>query len=523
MKTRTPARMIPERFLRQLWKQTAFRTESLATVDGKPVEILSTGTLNTDGGPDFRNARVRIGGTLYRGDVELHRTAAEWKHHSHDLDPKYNAVVLHVVLYGIPSEKPYSTQSKRTVPILPLEPFLDTAYHALWEQMIMGERAERLDHIACQSANEKFPDAQLKTWLTKLANERIELKVRRFEERLIEMVKEKRHGSVKEPAVHEASEAYGETPAGLTPEHLPSPGEIYSARDYGRPDYWEQLLYEGIMEALGYAKNQAPFVKLARTLPRSFFLNEAFNARSSEETKVRIESALFSVSGLMPLSHEVTDKESSLYLTRLRTVWSKLSKLYKGEMLTEGEWQFFRMRPENFPTIRLAAAAQIIMKMREEAYLRGIIAIVKDPSLTTSDQLDKLEEMLIVPADPFWSRHYRFAESSPSSIPSLLGKSRAREIILNVVIPVCLLYARIFKDRRVREGALALFQESPAKQGNTIVRKMDDQLVRGKFPLGSAMLQQGTLQLYKLYCLEERCDDCAVGKAVFPGRSRPTP
>src|SRR6185369_2011667 len=105
MKTRSSARMIPERFLRQLWKQTAFRTESLTTVDGKAVEILSTGGLNTDGGPDFKNARVRIGGILYRGDIELHRTAAEWKHHSHHRDPKYNGVVLHVVLYGIPADK----------------------------------------------------------------------------------------------------------------------------------------------------------------------------------------------------------------------------------------------------------------------------------------------------------------------------------------------------------------------------------------------------------------------------------
>src|SRR4051812_5271681 len=133
MPQRSNPRLIPERFLRQLWKQTAFRTDSLLTPEGQPVEIISSGTLNTDGGPDFSGARVRVGGTLYRGDVELHRSVTEWKLHSHHLDPKYNGVILHVVLHGSASERSLPTLSKRIVPVLMLEPYLSTEYHALWE------------------------------------------------------------------------------------------------------------------------------------------------------------------------------------------------------------------------------------------------------------------------------------------------------------------------------------------------------------------------------------------------------
>ena len=63
---------IPERFLRQLWKQQHFSKTNLRTADGQPVDILSPGKLNLNGGPDFLNASVRIGGLLFRGNIEIH-------------------------------------------------------------------------------------------------------------------------------------------------------------------------------------------------------------------------------------------------------------------------------------------------------------------------------------------------------------------------------------------------------------------------------------------------------------------
>lgn len=514
MPHRSQARMIPERFLRQLWKQTAFRTESLATTDGRPVEILSTGTLNTDGGPDFSCARIRIAGILYRGDVELHRTAQEWKQHSHDRDPKYNTVILHVVLHGAPLLKSTAlapTLSNRPVPVLALEPYLDSAYHALWEQMILGERAERLDRIRCYASNKDISSPFLRNWLMKLASERIELKVRRFEERLLEIVKERRHGTVGEPVAD-----YAEIPFGLNPEQLPPHGGIYTARDFSRADLWEQILYEGALEALGYSKNQQPFLKLARALPREFFNDAVFALRPENEAIIRIEATLMAVAGLLP-DDAGSDKASALRIAQLRSAWKKIAKLYRNEMLTGGEWQFFRMRPENFPTIRLAGAARLIARMRNKAYLRRIVCILKEGAASpekTEQDIGNLELMFIVGADEFWSSHYRFGEPSGTTLSSLIGKNRAREIVLNVVLPICLLYARLFRNRTIRERALTLYEHCSMRQENTIVRKMTEQLVRGKFKLDSAMLQQGALQLYKLYCLDERCQDCAVGKEL---------
>src|SRR5579862_4627001 len=208
---------IPERFLRQLWKTKQFETSALYSADGKPVEVLSTGVLNADGGPDFSGARVRIGGIIYRGDIELHKNIAEWKQHSHHLDPKYNSVILHVVLRGNLDEVPQTTKSSRVIPVLVLEKYLSMPYHELWATMILGERAERIDSIKCFSRNAEVESPLIKSWLGKLAVERIELKVHKYEDGLRELVNEQRL-AVKEPV-----SGYIEIPFGVNPEDLPPP------------------------------------------------------------------------------------------------------------------------------------------------------------------------------------------------------------------------------------------------------------------------------------------------------------
>ena len=70
---------IPERFLRQLWKHQLFEQTSLQTADGRQIEIISPGTLNPNSGPDFLGARIRIGGILFAGNIELHRSVDEWR------------------------------------------------------------------------------------------------------------------------------------------------------------------------------------------------------------------------------------------------------------------------------------------------------------------------------------------------------------------------------------------------------------------------------------------------------------
>lgn len=503
---------IPERFLRQLWKRQEFNA-SLTTVDGKPIAVLSPGTLNTDAGPDFLDARVNIGNITYRGDVELHQTLNEWRQHAHHRDSQYNRVILHVVFDAEQSDLASLTKSKREVPVLVLKSYLLGPPRNLWEQMILDERSERLSTIKCYHKNKDVPPEVILSWLKKLGLERMELKIRRFEERLHELAEEE-HLRIKEPAMR-----YGTIPFGVNPEDLPPPTTPPPLRLFTKSALWSQLLYEGIFEALGFAKNREPFLRLAQNvrLERIKNLSEQF---PKEEFVPATEAHLFGAAGLLKADIRSLNSEAKQYVQRLRTLWKTIQASYKGEILHPSDWKFFRLRPENFPTVRVAGAARFCTVMLNNNFLKTIIQTIKSEQ-PSKEKFRRLESLFIIPAEGFWRTHYHFTHQTKGELITLIGKNRANDILVNVLLPIALLYARIFKDRDVRHGALQIFHKLPPLAENSVTKIIMQQLiypvygVKNKLPRQSAMMQQGMLQLYKYYCVEERCAECAVGKIVF--------
>ncbi|HSM48291.1 MAG TPA: DUF2851 family protein, partial [Draconibacterium sp.] len=87
---------MPEEFLQYIWENNLFEIDGLQTTDGQPVEIISVGKRNSDSGPDFFNARVKIDGTIWVGNVEIHRLSSDWERHNHSTNAAYNNVILHV-------------------------------------------------------------------------------------------------------------------------------------------------------------------------------------------------------------------------------------------------------------------------------------------------------------------------------------------------------------------------------------------------------------------------------------------
>ena len=85
------------------------------------------------------------------------------------------------------------------------------------------------------------------------------------------------------------------------------------------------------------------------------------------------------------------------------------------------------------------------------------------------------------------------------------------EIIVNVVVPVALLYARLFHERTLRDQTLQLLDGVPAAVPNAVTVLMERHLLRGRVPMRTVLLQQGALQLYRCYCQRGRCDECDVG------------
>jgi len=496
---------IPERFLRQLWKHQLFQSAKLQTTDGKPLEVISPGSMNRDGGPDFLGARIRIGGTLYQGDIEIHRTAREWAGHLHDKDPKYNAVILHVVLSCDASSPVPHVEEGRTVPVLALLPFLSSSQLPS-NDLILAEPNEGVQSIRCSGVNHAVEGETIRQWIEKLSTERIELKIRRFEDRLRELVEEQRM------AVREHVVRYERIRFGLNPEELPSPFSPLARRDFSEKEPWAQLFYEGLMEALGYTKNAGPFVRLARNLTLAQFRRLLGEQQTDE---FACEALLFGAAGLIPKIGEMKDKAGRYYVRKLRSRWKTYRMKYHHETLHTAEWQFFRLRPENFPTIRLAGAAELIPRLLRKDFFSSLIGVVKEEGTGARQRYAKLEEMLMVRTAEFWANHYTFEEEAGAKFRALIGKQRADDMVVNVIIPIFLLYARIFKDKAVREETLSLLAASPPAGENSIVRQFEAELIRNKFPVNSAHIQQGLLRLHKGYCTKGRCRECAVGKIVF--------
>ena len=500
------SRNIHERFLRHIWSNQYLSHTQLQTVDGRNVNVLSPGDLNLDGGPDFSNARVKIGEKTYLGDVEIHRTVHEWNQHLHQEDQRYNKVILHVVLEREGEKVPTLVMSGRKVPVLVLGPFLAESLRALWQRAILDERARKSQTIPCYSKNSNLNPASLEQWLSRLAVERLEMKLRSFEERLKELAQERFL------TLRESPRTWGEPPLEGFPEEIPPPIKELTQKDFAKKEIWEQLLYEGIMEGLGYAKNRAPFHRLAKIVTL-----KTVEKLGLEEGGIQLEALLFGVAGLLPRIKTLTEECSREYSRKLIHAWNELRRTYRSEILYAADWQFFPTRPANFPTVRIAAASALIPKFFYGDILRVVVQTIKS-SEKNSEKEQILRNIFRVTVNDYWTSHYHFNDPAETQI-NPLGSMRCKEIIVNTVLPIALLYARIFRDSEVREGTLRLFEVLSPSAENALTRIMETQLIRGKVSLNSASMQQAVLQLNKYYCSRRRCSDCEVGKVVFSENS----
>jgi hypothetical protein len=493
---------IHERFLRHIWSKQ-YLTAALQTADGKPLKVFDVGQLNSAGGPDFCNAKMRIDGITYSGDVEIHRTVFDWVQHQHQEDPRYNKVVLHVVLESTSGAPPTLVQSGRRIPILVLGQFLSDSIHTIWQKAILDERVQNSGSIQCFERNHVLDSAVIETWLEKLAIERLELKLHRFEERLKHLAHEFRM------TLHERPRPYGVPPLEGEHDEIPPPVPELTQKDFSKKELWEQILYEGVMEGLGYSKNREPFIRLAETMTLKIIADIGTPISLSG-----IESLMFGTANLLPKMKSIKEKEGRRYVRELRKRWKELRPKYHGEILNGADWQFFPTRPANFPTIRLAAASSLIKEFLVADVFRRIIQTLKINN-SAAEKEHHLVQLFRISTNDFWKHHFNFDRSAPKEVTAL-GVSRIREIIINAVLPIALLYARIFKDKPVREGALDLYRSFPASENNSITRLMEKQLLKGRVSMNTVSRQQAVIQLHTFYCAGRRCSDCGLN--VFMNR-----
>lgn len=167
-----------EKLLHYTWRHKIFPLEALLTTDGKTVEVVDTGLYNrTDSGPDFFNAKIKIDGILWVGNVEIHTNASDWFHHKHDNDSAYNNVILHVVENA---DSTVTTADGIAIPtlVIPIAKELRDNY----AELLNSEK-----YPPCYKIIEDLPHLKVHAWLSALQTERLERKTRDIEERVKRM------------------------------------------------------------------------------------------------------------------------------------------------------------------------------------------------------------------------------------------------------------------------------------------------------------------------------------------------
>ncbi|MCX6137558.1 MAG: DUF2851 family protein [Ignavibacteriales bacterium] len=488
-----PHAHVPEAVLRHIWSRQFLRSESLATSEGRAVQVLRPGILNHDCGPDFRDAVIVIGGTRFRGDIEFHRTPEDWIAHGHSRDPHYNTIILHVVLESKKRCTPTRVETGRIVPLIALRPFLSAPLEKIIEHMEREENEIRRSPLACFSLNDCIPAAVLGRILVDCGMDRLSGKTNQMANRLAEIY---RNGdrTTQEPAA----------PFDIPESRLSVPDACLQRGMLNNAEAWEQLLAEGIMDGLGYSRNRKPFRRLSQ------ILSIAEIRRLQMTSVIEIESVLFHIAGLMPSAGALVHPTEKAYVHLLSGIWKDMAGEF-SDRIHATEWILSPARSSNLPTLRIAAAARLLFAIVYDRLFERLVHVCSETGLADTDRVAAMESLLQVKDDTFWSRHFTFAEPT-RALHSLLGLFRRRDIVMNTCIPLMLLYADIFqKDKSV---VMAAALAAGAMEENSVTRRMGRQLIKERYRVSRGIEQQGLLHLYRTLCTNNGCGKCRIHQAI---------
>ncbi|MGN6802624.1 MAG: DUF2851 family protein, partial [Ginsengibacter sp.] len=248
--------------------------------------------------------------------------------------------------------------------------------------------------------------------------------------------------------------------------------------------HWEETFWWLIAANFGLKVNSEAFKKIAQSLPLYLVAKHKNNV-------LGIEALLFGQAGL--LKNDFADK----YPSMLKKEYDFYSKKYKLKPVDE-ELHFLRMRPANFPTIRLAQLAMLIHNSEH------LFSKIKE-----TGSAKELKEMFAVEANDYWHYHYTFDEESDFKIKRL-GKTMIENILINTVAPIVFCYGLHHQDEFYKEKALRWLEEiGPEK--NAITKGFENIGYENK----NAFDSQAFIQLKNHYCNNKLCLDCAIGNSLI--------
>ncbi len=486
---------IPEKYLAEIWKEQRFVKE-IVTEEGDVINVIFVGDENVEvGGPDFRNARIKIGNVTYVGDIEIDTRHSDWKAHGHNVNKRFNKVILHATYTNEPNHQAVYSQDGRRIPSFSISRFIDAQLIEQLKGRESHEEDTKTHKIHCNHLAQIMDDTAKYEFLFELGLNRFKHKSDKMIARLKELLYLDSL-KLKEPVIrYEVPEEYL--------------NKSFTYTELNNRKAWEQLFYEGIFEALGYSQNKAIMRKLAESVDMHFF----YLIKEDDNLIHTIESLLFNASGLLPQFNYENKSEISDYVRNLHEKWLNLRKIYNGRTFSPEDWHFFKLRPQNFPTIRLAGGARIIFKILRQNLIGQIIKKFEE-IFNYSVLTNSIKSLLIIHADGYWAKHYVFEKKSEDDIKYFVGSNRVDEILVNVILPYVYVYFEIFDKKKNAQKVLKVYSEISLDTDNSLVKEISDSLqidLRSK----KSIIYQGMIELFRNYCSKEKCTDCKIGDFVF--------
>ena len=418
-----------EKLLQYIWQFQYLNKNELAAVNGEPLQIIHQGNFNTSQGPDFSEARIKIGNTIWAGNIELHIKSSDWNLHNHSSDKNYGNVVLHVVWQH---DKEIKDAAENNLPTLELQSRVSKLLLNKYEELMNAP-----SFIPCEKQIHSINELTLTSWKQRLLAERLETK------------------------------------SAIIFEFLQQ-----------NNFHWEETFWWLIAKNFGIKVNSESFEKIARSIPVSIL------AKHKNQIH-QLEALLFGQAGLLENNFEED------YPLMLQKEYRFYKKKYKFEQ-PHVQLFFLRMRPANFPTIRLAQLATLIHKSSH--LFSKIIEIVS---------IAEIKQLLNITANDYWHYHYVFDETSAFK-KKKLGEQMMNNILINTVVPILFAYGLHHNEEKYKEKAITWLEEIAAEK-NVITKGFETLQFSNKNSFDS----QAYIQLKNEYCNNKRCLECSIGNSLL--------
>lgn len=413
-----------EQLLHYVWKHKIFPLKELKTTTGQQVEVIDTGLANTDAGPVFFNAKLKLDGVLWIGNIEIHERSSDWFKHGHHADAGYNSVILHIAS-EIDTE--ISRSNGERIPQIQL--ICPEAVRTNYKELL-----ETDSYPPCYRIIPSLPPFTAHSWMTALQMERFEQKATLLNERL--------------------------------------------KRCQGN---WEDAFFITLARNFGFGLNGDAFETWAHRLP--------FRAVDKHRNDLfQIEAIFFGQAGILE------DSDGDGYYLRLKKEYTYLQHKFGLIPMDASLWRFLRLRPANFPHIRIAQLACLYHR----AY--GLLSRIME-----TETLQGVRDILKGGTSEYWLTHYTFGGSSPSR-PKTLSNTSLDLLIINTVVTFLYAYG-LHKGNRVLCARAGSFLEELKAENNYITRMWEQCGMKAS----NAADSQALIQLKKEYCDKKKCLYCRIG------------